>query len=189
MITVTQHCKERYVERLKDKDNRCDILQYVAMNDEMITNSIIKMVEYGKLIYSGLAGKDNSPTRVYLNDVWILLTSDDDENLICITIYRIDLGLGDDFDRQYINGYLEKLNKLNADQNETLEEIEAEINTYTNIVNDMKEEVASHKRDIRALEETIAGYEEYIKSCRSRKTLAISDTRDIINRLIGKTKF
>ena len=55
---ITDHAKERYAERIADREGNWDIKQYVACNDGKITEDINKMMEYAQFIAEGKFGKD-----------------------------------------------------------------------------------------------------------------------------------
>lgn len=52
-IEVTQHAKERYAERIMEKDSALDIKRYVLQNEEKIKTDLAKMVFYGEIVYTG----------------------------------------------------------------------------------------------------------------------------------------
>lgn len=187
MISVSQHCKERYAERFKDKSDKTDIASYVAMNSDRIESAISKIIKYGKLVYTGKLRRDKKMTSVYVSDVWILLV-DTDSNT-AITIYRVDLGLGDDFDRQFINGHLNHINELSIDLESSIGEIDSEISTYKNMVEDLKDELSEYKSKTKNLETIISSYNEYIIGLEAKKSIADDKIKDIVNKIIGKPRF
>ena len=92
MYTVSNHAKERYAERCKDRDSRLEITAYVAEHSQRIEEEINRMLRYGKRVYTGRTegGKDRVPKEVYVNGLWILLANAENHNVI--TLYRVDLG-------------------------------------------------------------------------------------------------
>ena len=50
-ITISKHAKERYAERIMDRDNKTDVAVFLRDHDDKIQNDIEKMLEYGTLLY------------------------------------------------------------------------------------------------------------------------------------------
>lgn len=53
VYTVSNHAKERYAERCKDRDSRLEITTYVAEHSQRIEEEINQMLRYGKRVYTG----------------------------------------------------------------------------------------------------------------------------------------
>ena len=72
VYTVSNHAKERYAERCKDRDSRLEITTYVAEHSQRIEEEINRMLRYGKRVYTGRTegGKDRVPKEVYVNGLW-----------------------------------------------------------------------------------------------------------------------
>ena len=84
VYTVSNHAKERYAERCKDRDSRLEITTYVAEHSQRIEEEINQMLRYGKRVYTGRTegGKDRVPKEVYVNGLWILLANAETRNVI-----------------------------------------------------------------------------------------------------------
>lgn len=111
MYTVSNHAKERYAERCKDRDSRLEITAYVAEHSQRIEEEINRMLRYGKRVYTGRTegGKDRVPKEVYVNGLWILLANAENHNVI--TLYRVDLGCGPDLDKLYVERMVQRWRK------------------------------------------------------------------------------
>ena len=101
MYTISKHARERYAERIMDREHKADIARYVIENEEKITNDINKMIEYGHVIYQGKQNRDGKTNTitVVLKDCWIILC--DAVKGLVVTLYKIDFGLDDDFTKLY----------------------------------------------------------------------------------------
>ena len=66
VYTVSNHAKERYAERCKDRDSRLEITTYVAEHSQRIEEEINQMLRYGKRVYTGRTegGKDRAQGSV-----------------------------------------------------------------------------------------------------------------------------
>lgn len=98
-ITFTNHILERYVERTMGKTGN-ELKQFVVQNSEQIKDKILKMYEYSELFWYGKI-KDHDFTYFTINrDGWVMVI--DKNKTTLVTIYQVDLGLGVDFNKQYI---------------------------------------------------------------------------------------
>lgn len=111
-ITFTNHILERYVERTMGKTGN-ELKQFVVQNSEQIKDKILKLYEYSEPFWYGKI-KDHDFTYFTINrDGWVMVI--DKNKTTLVTIYQVDLGLGVDFNKQYI-AELKKFveNELNA---------------------------------------------------------------------------
>lgn len=183
-MQVSNHAQQRYAERIMDRDNKTDVAVYVAANRDKIDNDINKMIEYGEKVYSGKLEKGVGITDVYLKDTWVILVDPNSKKVI--TLYKIDLGVGNEFNQQYVDMLLEKLKeeqkiselkKLECDGviNELKEQIQENVKTvneYRTIANQLVQANTN-------MEVVISDYEE-------QKYIAESNVREIVSVLIGK---
>ena len=110
-LTFTKHARERYAERIMGRDNARDINSFVAEYSEKIEQDIRKMVEFGDELYTGKPSFNNPKQHncVYImKDFWIIVIDAFDNKVI--TLYRIDLGAGEDIDKAFRDRLLEKIN-------------------------------------------------------------------------------
>lgn len=111
-IIFTNHILERYVERTMGKTGN-ELKQFVVQNSEQIKDKILKLYEYSEPFWYGKI-KDHDFTYFTINrDGWVMVI--DKNKTTLVTIYQVDLGLGVDFNKQYI-AELKKFveNELNA---------------------------------------------------------------------------
>lgn len=94
------------------------------------------MVTYGALIFKGkpLDYNDKQPVKVYLSGTWIIILDDKRDRVV--TLYKIDLGLGEDFNKQYVEKLLEKLSAANEKLNSYYEESNNTRSEYSKMIND-----------------------------------------------------
>ena len=127
VYTVSNHAKERYAERCKDRDSRLEITTYVAEHSQRIEEEINQMLRYGKRVYTGRTegGKDRVPKEVYVNGLWILLANAETRNVI--TLYRVDLGCGPDLDKLYVERMVQRLEEAEGHLDETRRKVSAAV--------------------------------------------------------------
>ena len=129
LYTISRHAMERYSERLMGKEENIDINRFITLNEEKIKTDINKMIQFGDLIYTGKQYKSkdgknaNAVVDVFLRDCWIVLADSKSKNVI--TLYKIDLGLDDEFNKIYISKMLERLSESKVALEETKKQVEA----------------------------------------------------------------
>lgn len=186
ICTVSQHAKERYSERIMDKNHPTDVTMYINNNLEKINTDINKMIEYGQLIHSG-KNENGQVMDIYLKDLWIILVDKNKSKVI--TLFKIDLGVGEDFDKEFINRNLDKLLKAKENYSQVTQEIERESNDYDTLVKENERIINEYKSIIKKLENQNAAYKDVIASLKVNKDIALKEINDIVAVLIGKKSF
>lgn len=188
--TISKHAKERYVTRIMDKDNNNDVQRFIVENEEKIRTDINKMITYGKCIYSGKQSQKDGKGKVldvYLKDFWIVLV--DTQDSIVVTLYKIDLGLGDDFNLEYVSKYMDKLNEFRNELSKTQLDVCQETNMYKTMIDEAEIQIKEYKSFIKNLEDMIDGYKKIIENNSVKVSQANADVANVINTLIGKKEF
>lgn len=99
-IEFTNHILERYVQRTMGK-TETETKQFLIQNSEQIKEKILKLYEYSELFWYGKI-KEHDFTYFTINrDGWVIVIDKNKTKLI--TIFQIDLGLGTEFNKQYIS--------------------------------------------------------------------------------------
>lgn len=115
-MVFTNHILDRYVERTMGKTGN-ELKQFVVQNSEQIKDKILKLYEYSELFWYGKI-KDHDFTYFTINrDGWVIVI--DKNKTTLITIYQVDLGLGVDFNKQYIS----EIKKYVSDELNSIEEL------------------------------------------------------------------
>ena len=188
--TISKHAKERYAERIMGKDSDYDANRFILTNEDKIKTDINKLITYGELIYTGkLAPKDGKSdiVDVYLKDCWIVLANSRTKNVI--TLYKIDLGLDDEFNKSYVSKMMDKMNERKDNLNSVQQQVQDESNTYRELINDAENQIKEYRVMIKNLEELCVGYKTIIDNNCIRITQANRDVVDVLNTLIGKKEF
>ena len=170
-INISEHCKQRYVERIKDITDRQELRRYIVLHEQDIIQNIRKMLQFGEIIYTGknFEAKDNKIIHIILNGAWLVFVGKDSQT--AITMYKIDLGLDENFNKDYIQKFLEKLKGIDQEYQE-MEECD--------------EKIEEHQKLIRDYENRKAGIKESKKSLDVYLNEIDLKRRDIISRLICK---
>ena len=188
--TISRHAKERYTQRLLNKEDNNEIQRFIVENEDKISTDINKMINFGELIYSGRQtqkdGKGNV-VDVFLKDCWIVIADSKTKN--CITLYKIDLGCGDEFNHQYISKMMEKLNTNKDELIAAKIEVETESAMYRDMIADATSQIFEYKSMIKNLESLCDGYQAIIDNNIVKVSQANRVVAETINTMIGKKEF
>ena len=187
---ISAHCKQRYAERIMDKDTANDVNRFIAENEEKIKTDIGKMITYGELIFTGRKSQTDMKgglLNVYVKDCWVILV--DDVAGVVVTLYKIDLGLGDEFNKMYVGKMLEKIREKRAELDDAQMSVAAESSTYKQLIVDAEDQIKEYKAMIKNLENLCDGYKTVINNNKVRVTKANRELADVVNQLVGKKEF
>lgn len=187
---ISSHCQQRYAERIMGKEEKTDIARFVSLNEDKIKTDINKMIEYGNCVYSGRQSQKDGKGKVidvYVQDTWVLLV--DEREKVVVTLYRIDLGLGDEFNNTYVAKMLEKLDSTKAILEDIQKQVQEESDMYKQMINDAEIQIKERRTEIRNLEELSAAYKIIIDNNCIKVAQANKDVTDVLNKLIEKKVF
>lgn len=160
-MTFTNHVLERYVERTMGKTGN-ELKQFLAQNSDQIKEKILKMYEYSELFWYGKI-KDHDFTYFTINrDGWVMVI--DKNKTTLVTIYQVDLGLGVDFNKQYVA-------ELKAYVNDELLDIEELKTQYEATVKDNNEAIDNFKEKNKMLQAEMEHNNSEIKFLEDQKKL------------------
>lgn len=187
-LAISNHAMERYAKRIANRDTTLDIVAYVQANKEKITGDINTMLEYSQHIYTGKVGaKDERPVNVYLSGTWVILTDILDKTVI--TVYKVNLGLDEEFNKTFINGILKRMEEHKAELAEAQKQTEEEKKSYQSIIADNNAQINEYKAAINELEKLNTDYQETIGDIGARhKAAELAVKRDVEN-LIMRMEF
>lgn len=187
---ISAHAEQRYAERIMEKDSCYNINKFINENKEKIKKDINKMISFGDCIFVGKQsqkdGKGNV-LNVYLKDCWVVLV--DNSNETCVTLYKIDLGLGDEFNKTYVSKMMEKLTVAKKALEDAQLEVQIESNTYKDLIYDAEAQISEYKTMIKNLENTCAAYRQIIDNNVVKVSQANREVAEIVNTLVNKREF
>lgn len=189
-LKFSNHAKERYAERIMDKETKLEVNVFIQEHEEKIKSDITKMIQYGTLLYSGKPTSDiydRRPVDIYQNGLWIIIVDTGRNNVV--TLYSIDLGVGDELNQEYVGKLLSMLNAAKQNYEEVKAEIELQANTYRDIITQNESIIATYRKDIKELEKYSEDLRGVIEGLETRTTLADREVRDIVAKMIGKKIF
>lgn len=188
--TVSKHAKERYTERIMDKATANEINTFLVQNEEKIISDINKMIQYGELIYTGKQTQKDGRSynvEVYLNGLWVVITDVKSKNVI--TLYKIDLGVDEEFNQEYVKRMIDKFNAAKESLDVITLEVEKENDSYKTMIEQNVALINEYKSYIKNLEELNSGYKTIIDNNTVKIRMADRETVDVLNKLIGKKEF
>ena len=188
-IKISNHARERYSLRIMDKESKSDIAVFMAQHEQKIKEDIFKMIQYGTLLYSGKSVSEfnKQPVDIFLNGTWVIIV--DIAKCNVVTLYSIDLGLGQDFNKQYIEKLMDKLNAAKERYESCNSAIQAQRSTYSSLIEENTKQIADCNQIIKALEKQNQAYIDVIENLDADKIVAEKEVRDIIAVMIGKKVF
>ena len=121
-VVFTTHILERYTERIMDKTG-ADLKVYIAQNEDKIKEKLLMLYNSAELLWSGKI-KEHNFTHFYVNrDGWVIVVDKEGKKLI--TVYKVDLELGTDFNKEYVSKMKETVLNFNKQlENKELENLE-----------------------------------------------------------------
>lgn len=188
--TVSKHAKERYAERIMERATNNEIQTFVVQNEDKIIGDINKMIQYGELIYTGKQTQKDGRTynvEVYLNGLWVVITDIKSKNVI--TLYKIDLGVDDEFNLEYVHRMMDKFNAAKENLEAVTLEVEQENDSYKTMIEQNVALINEYKSYIKNLEELNAGYKTIVDNNAVKIKMAGTEVTDVLNKLIGKKEF
>lgn len=126
----------------------------------------------------------NKIIHIILNGAWLVFVGKDSQT--AITMYKIDLGLDEDFNKDYIQKFLEKLKGIDQEYQEQEEDIRNSVLEMDQEMEECDEKIEEHQKLIRDYENRKAGIKESKKSLDVYLNEIDLKRRDIISRLICK---
>lgn len=187
---ISQHAEQRYAERLLGKDSTLDANKFIVENKEKIKTDLNKMVSYGECIFEGKQSQKDGKGKVlnvYLKDTYVILV--DIKAELVVTVYKIDLGCGDDFNLQYIDKMMEKLNSKKQTLEDAKLHTECDNATYRDLLNETQAQINQYKSMIKNLEEMCSGYQLIMDNNKVSVSQANMEVAEVVNTLIGKREF
>lgn len=187
---ISSHCQQRYAERIMGKEEKTDAARFVSLNEDKIKTDINKMIEYGNCIYSGRQSQKDGKGKVidvYVQDTWVLLV--DERERVVVTLYKIDLGLGDEFNNTYVTKMLDKLNSTKATLEDIQKQVQEESDMYRKMIDEADTHIKERRSEIKNLEELSEAYKIIINNNCVKVAQANKDVTDVLNKLIEKKVF
>ncbi len=185
-MTFTNHILERFVERTMNKTGT-EMKQYLAQNEDKVKEQILKLYEYSELFWYGKI-KDHDFTWFTINrDGWVFVI--DKNKTTLITVYKVDLGLSTEFNKQYIQEIKKYVNEEMAGIYNNKLTLGRDTDVTNNTINDVKEEIKNLKSQIAIYENQIKQWELEIQNETDSVNLREKQLQQKIEKFIGAKIF
>lgn len=184
-VEISNHAAQRYAERIADRESLSDINIYVQRNMEKIEEDINKMLTHSTFIYYGkVGGKDKNAVNVYLSGTWVILL--DQTKSKVITLYKVDFNVGEEFNKQFIQLVLDRMNRHAQELEERRADISDEKENYLRIIHDNEEQISEYRAMIKRLERLNEDYKEIVTNmdtnCAVVELAIRKDVEDLIRK-------
>lgn len=169
-MNITNHAKERYVERIKGIKDTKEIKRYIATEEDRIEREISKLYEYSELIFRGQVGGNNTTSDFRLNNDICLVVDEE-----CIrTIYRINFAFPEHTRLMVIEDLKKEIRKLQPEIEEESKklldqdnEIDTKISHLQSEIKALQEEIEIRKTDIEMYKATKKANRRHIRQLKS----------------------
>ena len=180
-MNISNHCFERYHERVREQNT-----PFVPTLKERYTKELEAMYTHCKKIYSGVIGHSTRPVDVYVNPHgWVLIVNDKERTLI--TIYRIDLGIGDDeLNKTYIEKSLKRIDELQEELLEVQVKLDDEKQEYNEKIKANEALIKEYTDTIASLKNQNEDYRDLVKSIDANAYKKQTELRDAIENYMVK---
>ena len=125
--------------------------------------------------------------EVFLNGLWVVITDIKSKNVI--TLYKIDLGVDEEFNQEYVSRMMDKFNAAKENLEYITLEVEKENDSYKTMIEQNVSLINEYRGYIKNLEELNAGYKTIIDNNAVKIKMADREVADVLNKLIGKKEF
>lgn len=185
-ISISNHCKQRYTQRIRGITDQKEVKRYMTTEDEEIVENVRKMLQYGSVIYEGknFALHDNNIIKIVLNGTWIVFVAK--ESNTAITMYKIDLGLGEELNKSYVQAFLDQLKVIDDSYGETEDNVLESTVDIDIEIEKCDEKIEEYKSMMKQFEDRKTGLEETKKSLNVYLNDIDMRRRELIGKLICK---
>lgn len=196
-IGLTNHVKLRYVQRIVGISDENEAKQYLAINEAMVMEKILKMFEFATFVFQGQLGasKMNPTSRFYLRDDVILITDTGMSKII--TMYKVDFGLPERTTRIAIKDLMEDMGAAQelyeaakVEALITTDQVRFQLENYTSSISNLegqlkilKELKEMSEKELQNLNHRPALLAKQVEDCASKICYSLDLKRDIEQRV------
>ncbi len=186
-MEYTEHVLERYAERIQDKKGKNEIKSFVAQNRDRIKENIQKLFDSSEYL-CGQKIKDHNFTHFYVNkDGWVIIVDKDQKKFI--TLYKVDLNLGNDFNKVYIEKMVSDIKLKMAELDEIQIKVLEEKEINKKIIEENNCQIRDMKEQIKWLEDSIKTIEQRNHELDSESTVKQRELFNQIENFVGARIF
>lgn len=180
-ITVSQHAKSRWVERMNGITDTNEIKRYLVDNSAKVVKDIKKSFENADFVFRGQLGKNHTTSDYYLlNDLVFVFEKD-----TIITLFKVDFGIEyEDLNETIKRSLITALQRAVADQQDVKSKSGVETKRIKNDIAQVNTEIASYRKQIDLLSVKKSGLEGQLKSIEADINLANTKVSTLATKLL-----
>ena len=180
-ITVSQHAKSRWVERMNGITDEGSVKRYLVSNSDKVVKDIKKSFENADFVFRGQLGKNHTTSDYYmLNDLVFV-----EEKMTIITLFKVDFGIEyEDLNETIKRSLITALQRAVADQQEVKSKSGVETKRIKNDIIKVNSEINSYRKQIDLLALKKSGLEGHLKSVDAEVNLANTKVSTLATKLL-----
>ena len=180
-VTVSQHAKSRWVERMNNITDDKEIKRYLVDNSDKVVKDIKKSFENADFVFRGQLGKNHTTSDYYLlNDLVFVFEKD-----TIITLFKVDFGIEyEDLNETIKRSLITALQRAVADQQEVKSKSGVETKRIKSDIAKVNAEVNGLRKQIDLLTIKKAGLDSQLKAIDADVNLANTKVSTLATKLL-----
>ena len=180
-VTVSQHAKSRWVERMNGITDDKEIKRYLVDNSDKVVKDIKKSFTNADFVFRGQLGKNHTTSDYYLlNDLVFVFEKD-----TIITLFKVDFGIEyEDLNETIKRSLITALQRAVADQQEVKSKSGVETKRVKSDIAKVNAEVNGLRKQIDLLTIKKAGLDSQLKAIDAEVSLANTKVSTLATKLL-----
>ena len=180
-VTVSQHAKSRWVERMNGITDDKEIKRYLVDNSDKVVKDIKKSFTNADFVFRGQLGKNHTTSDYYLlNDLVFVFEKD-----TIITLFKVDFGIEyEDLNETIKRSLITALQRAVANQQDVKSKSGVKIKGIKDDIAKVNSEINSYRKQIDLLALKKSGLEGQLKSVESDVSLANTKVSTLATKLL-----
>lgn len=180
-VTVSQHAKSRWVERMNGITDDKEIKRYLVDNSDKVVKDIKKSFTNADFVFRGQLGKNHTTSDYYLlNDLVFVFEKD-----TIITLFKVDFGIEyEDLNETIKRSLITALQRAVANQQDVKSKSGVEAKRIKNDIAQVNAEINSYRKQIDLLSIKKSGLEGQLKSVDAEVNLANTKVSTLATKLL-----
>lgn len=180
-VTVSQHAKSRWVERMNGLSDDKEIKRYLVDNSDKVVKDIKKSFTNADFVFRGQLGKNHTTSDYYLlNDLVFVFEKD-----TIITLFKVDFGIEyEDLNETIKRSLITALQRAVANQQDVKSKSGVETKRIKGDIAQVNTEIASYRKQIDLLTIKKSGLEGQLKSVEADISLANTKVSTLATKLL-----
>lgn len=180
-VTVSQHAKSRWVERMNGITDDREIKRYLVSNSDKVTKDILTSFDNADFVFRGQLGKDHTTSDYYmLNDLVFVFEKD-----TIITLFKCDFGLPySDLNETIKRSLITALQRAIEEQQDVKSKSGVKIKGIKDDIAKVNSEINGYRKQIDLLALKKSGLEGQLKAVESETSLVNNKVSLLASKLL-----